>query len=226
MPIFPKKTESRRLLRQYCSASERARIRCERLKRIWRQIAERHSRKVLLQIQPEVLSNLGRWQAYRYRYGPRNETFLKDLGNSPSRYALFRLVTVTHTSGSLHAVLKEKSALETVYEFLKKKMILEEKPARIVAISKALLMIGGFSPGFDSAVSQVIKSHNPYLLICPGVWPFCVYYEALQFLADEQNSWEKKNGPMLDLLSQSEKGNVPIGQIMDRILWGMGKRAS
>ena len=93
-------------------------------------------------------------------------------------------------------------------------MLCDNVPARIVTVSKALLMISGFTPALDSVVLARIKKSNPNMLSCPGVWPFCLYYETLQFVSSEQRAWEDVNGPMSELLP-----GVPIGQLMDRILW-------
>jgi hypothetical protein len=129
------------------------------------------------------------------------------------RESLFRLVDVTYRSGSLRSILRLGSDIEAVYEFLKARM-LRNVPARIVTVSKALLMIGGFSPGFDTNVLAAIRKSNPYILAASGVWPYCLFQEHLEFLASQQTAWEKQNGRMKDL-----RPGVPIGQIMDRILW-------
>lgn len=93
-------------------------------------------------------------------------------------------------------------------------MLQNGTPARIVTVSKALLMISGFTLGFDSVVLQRIKKSNPNMLACSGVWPFCLFLETLQYVASEQSAWEHDNGLMSELLPA-----VPIGQVMDRIIW-------
>lgn len=98
---------------------------------------------------------------------------------------MFKLVDVTNRSGSLRYVVQLEKEMELVYNFLKEHM-LEHAPARIVTVSKALLMVAGFSPGFDTRVLEAIGKANPYILAAPGVWPFCLYKEHLEFMAGQQ----------------------------------------
>ena len=144
-----------------------------------------------------------------------NDGFLQQLSEDQSTVAaLSTIINDYRMTTSMATILQHREAIETIYTFLKSCMLQNGTPARIVTVSKALLMVAGFTLAFDSVILQRIKKSNPNMLACSGVWPFCLFLETLQFVASEQSSWEQDNGQMSDLLPA-----VPIGQVMDRILW-------
>lgn len=137
------------------------------------------------------------------------------------RNAWLRIVEVTEITGKLSSILTEEDSIQRVYNQLERSIFLaKDEPARIVTVSKALLMIAGFTPGLDSNVLRAIHRANPFMLACPGVWPFCLYGETLRYLASEQDEWEKENGSMISL---DKAVGTSIGQIMDKILLESGK---
>lgn len=171
----------------------------------------------LADVQTDVLRTLGRWGAYRNQGGSRNTHFLEALiANDPIGSAFSTVFGATLQTTDLALLLNEhRTAIDQLYHFLRTSMLLDQVPARIVTISKALWVITGFSVGLDSRVLKKIKMAKPYALTCPGVWPFCLYWETLEIIASEQQVWEHQYGrPLSELLP-----GVPIGQVMDRILW-------
>jgi hypothetical protein len=209
MRLFPSRTQCVRNIRGFpeSDASE--------LAEIWQALGQSATEGTLIQLGPKVLHLLRRWQAYRNQPSPRNESFIQELvQDSQTLEALSTLIQSSRTTTSLASILGHRQEIERVYNFLKEHMLQDRTPARIVTVSKALLMLAGFTPALDSVVLDRIKKSNPNLLACPGVWPFCLYYETLQFVSSEQTIWEGANGPISKLLA-----GVPIGQMMDRILW-------
>lgn len=183
------------------------------LEEIWKSLVQQHNTTVLQTVEPKVVRRLSAWQAYRNQRSQRNDHFLSKLaGTKAVTNSLFKLVDATQ-SGSLHSVISFEKEMELLYNFLKQHM-LEHGYARIVTVSKALLMIAGFSLGLDTKILTRLRTVNPNLVAASGVWPFCLYQEHLRFIADQQLAWERLNGRMSDL-----SPGVPIGQIMDRILW-------
>ena len=210
--MFPKKARCRRKIEQF---QEQA----PSLDEIWSLIQKSPNKTdTLKEVESRTVTLLGLWGAYRYRHGPRNERFLTQLfSHKHVANAFFEIVSVTKRTGRLHSILKHEDAINALYDFMKCSIFSAKEPARIVTVSKALLMVAGFSVGLDSSVLEKIKLANPYALACPGVWPFCLYFETLEFLADQQEIWESKYGPMVNLCP-----GVPIGQVMDRVLWESG----
>ena len=77
-----------------------------------------------------------------------------------------------------------------------------------------MLVLLGCTVGFDSKVREAIAIANPNLDVPYGVWTFEHFINVQLYIADEQVKWETSNGLMANLLP-----GVPIGQIMDRILF-------
>jgi len=206
-PLFPDKSVCVSRVNRFARREDRL------LKQIWNPIVQGHNAVALRKAETDVVYNLNRWQAYRNQHGQANVRFLSDLTRSKAvTNSLFKLVDATE-SGRLCSILYHDKELELVYDFLKEHM-LQGAYARIVTVSKALLMIAGFSVGFDTKILDKLRVANPNLVAASGVWPFCLYRGHLQFIADQQSAWERRNGSMQALLP-----DVPIGQIMDRILW-------
>ena len=215
MRLFPSRAQCVRNIRQFPQrdASE--------LAEIWQAFGRLPTQDFLIELEGKVSRLLRRWQAYRNQPSQRNERFLQELVHDTQTWEAFStLVQSSRAATNLTAALEQKDAIETVYDFLKGHMLQNRIPARIVTVTKVLLMVLGFTPAFDSVVLKQIKKANPNVLACPGVWPFCLYYETLQYVSNEQVSWEARNGRMSELLP-----GVPIGQIMDRILWRESKRS-
>lgn len=168
-------------------------------------------------IQEKILKTLRRWQAYRNQIGTKNEKFVEQIfANQEILDSLFRLISISRIDYSLNNILNtHESDIEKIFNWLVHNLFLDDIPARIVTVSKTLLMLSGFSIGIDTVVRRLIHIENNFLLTCSGVWPSCLYIDTLKFIAQEQIAWEQNyNQPMNVLLP-----NVPIGQIMDRILW-------
>ncbi len=211
MNLFPDKTECVRLINKW----EKDFVNdATSLSKIRNQLYQTHSASSIEGVQPDALRLVGKWGGYRYKHGGRNDNVFASLASDTSIVgSLFDVIDVTKTS-SLDSILKRRNSIENIYNFLKDNMLRNGK-ARIVTVSKALLMLAGFAPALDSQVLEKLHQSNPDLLTCSGVWPFCLYFETLQFIAEEQKKWEAKNGPMGSL-----EPAIPIGQVMDRILWG------
>ncbi len=171
----------------------------------------------LLDVEPKVFRLLRRWRAFRGQPGEKNEHFISALiDNAQFINAFFEVFNATTMASSLNQVLEHSQSIEVIYNAIKGTLLIGEAPARIVAVSKSLLMLAGFTVGFDSRVFERMRLANEYLLTCSGVWPFCLYFETLKFFAGELDTWQETNEPMTNLLP-----GVPVGQIMDRILWGL-----
>lgn len=209
MALFPNRIQCLRNIQRF------PRKDAVQLAGIWSKLRDSITPDAISPLQSDVLVLLKRWQAYRNQPSPRNDCFLEELfEDSSTRTAFSEVVQKTSTTTRLLSILERKDAIATVYTFLKDRMLRDHGPARIVTVSKGMLMICGFTPAFDSVVLNRIRQYNRNLLAHPGVWPFSVFQEILEFLAAEQQAWEDRNGPMSDLLP-----GVPIGQLMDRILW-------
>ncbi|MCL4540324.1 MAG: hypothetical protein M1378_12150 [Bacteroidetes bacterium] len=185
------------------------------LSTLWQKLTREQTPDTLSDAQGDLLKLLKRWQAYRNQPSRRNEAVLEDLlKNQGALTALRDLIQATQATSDLTRILEHKTQINAVFDFFKARSLQDDVPARIVTVSKAMLMTCGFTVGLDSKVLGRIRKANPYLLACPGVWPSCLYFETLQYIANEQRMWEEENGPMHDLLE-----GFPIGQIMDMILW-------
>lgn len=168
-------------------------------------------------VQEKILRTLRRWQAYRNQIGQKNENFVEQMfANQEISESLFNLINISRNNYSLNYILNTyEGDIDKIFNWLVHNMFLNDVPARIVTVSKTLLMLSGFSLALDSVVLKLIHNENKFLLCCSGVWPYCLYSETLKFVAQEQIAWEQHyNLSMNQLLP-----NVPIGQIMDRALW-------
>ncbi len=209
MRLFPSRTHCVKNIQSFPETDS------TQLTQIWQAMGDQHLQWRASGVQEHVVGLLRRWQAYRNQPAPRNDGFLEQLSEDQAIVdALSTIINDVRKTTSLSAILQQKEAIETLYTFLKSHMLRDGTPTRIVTVSKALLMISGFTLAFDSVVLQQIKKSNSNMIACSGVWPFCLFLETLQFVACEQSAWEHDNGPMSELLPA-----VPIGQIMDRILW-------
>lgn len=167
-----------------------------------------------------IVRRLGNWHAFRYRHSELNRKFLSVLDIPEVKNAWLRIVEVTEETRKLSSILKEEDSIQRVYDHLERSIFLaKDEPARIVTVSKTLLMIAGFTPGLDSNVLRAIHRANPFMLACPGVWPFCLYDETLRYIASEQDKWEKENGSMIAL---DKAVGTSIGHITDKILFESG----
>ncbi len=185
------------------------------LAQIWQALGNQHVHRQVIEVEQQILVLLNRWQAFRNQRAPRNDGFLQQLSeNQPVVQALSTIIDSTRATTSLATILQQRESIETVYNFLQSNLLQHQIPARIVTVSKAFLMISGFTPAFDSVILERMRRSTPDVLARPGVWPFCVFLETLEFVAREQSVWEQENGRMSELLPA-----VPIGQVMDRILW-------
>ena len=210
--LFPDIAKGRRKIKQFETKDPRS---FKELPLFWNRLVTEQTPEMLKSLEPDIISLLSSWHAYRNQPAPHSNDFLTKLVEDPSkRDNLFSLVNVANTSASLSDILNRRKEMESVYNFLNESMLEHGVPARIVTVSKALLMVAGFSIGFDGIALKILKKANPSLLACPGVWPFDLYHEHLTFVADQQSSWETKNGKMGELIP-----GTPIGQIMDRIIW-------
>jgi len=224
MPLlFPEPTECRRRLGDF---SEKWPENVRLLNEIHRKITDaidqdvQQKRQILSDINRDVLGLLQRWSAFRGG-GRKNENFLPDVVavdggvNVEIIYEIAR--TTNEHEDSLGEILNERQdGIKKVYNCFREKLLLNNPRARIVAISKALLIICGFSVGFDTErVNKAINNSKIEAFAAPGVWPFWMYFGNLKAVAEEQTRWESRyNERMCDLLT-----GTPIGQIMDRILW-------
>jgi hypothetical protein len=187
----------------------------EILVKIWDMLNNNHID--VRSVQENVLRTLRRWQAYRNQQGQKNENFIEQIFNNKTISNSFHnLINVSRNCYSLNNILKtNESDIEKIFIWLVQNLFLNNVPARIVTVSKTLLMLSGFSVALDSVVLKLIHDENKFLLTCSGVWPFCLYLDTLKFISQEQIDWEQKyNQQMIFLLT-----NTPIGQIMDRVLW-------
>jgi hypothetical protein len=227
--LFPNKSKCEVLIKQFESRKKTKRD-CDELAKLWGIMVglREDSSQQFPEVQDRVSKMLGRWNAFRpYSREERKVDFLKPLDEDrETKEALRQIIQRTQETEDLSEVLeKERGSIERLYNFLQHAFLINSKPARIVTVSKALLMLCGFSPGFDSNVLRALKQSNRDLLACPGVWPFCVYFEALKYIADEQKFWEQSEGCPLTAL-RSNYQCVPIGQLIDRILFGRAALSS
>jgi hypothetical protein len=168
-------------------------------------------------VQEKILRTLRRWQAYRNQQGQKNEHFVQQMFNNPEICnSILSLINTSRNNYSLnHILTNNENDIEKIFNWLVQNLFLDNIPARIVTVSKALLMLCGFSIALDSVVLKLIHRENKFLLTCSGVWPFCLYSNTLKFISQEQINWEAHyNQQMSNLIN-----NTPIGQIMDRGLW-------
>ncbi|MDI6802418.1 MAG: hypothetical protein QME58_01055 [Bacteroidota bacterium] len=167
-------------------------------------------------LQSQLTTTLGHWGAFRNQGGIRNERFLIELfANDFLRntfYDLFRLSVSEKTLSNI--LLFHKERISIIYSYFQGSILQNHIPASIMTISKTILMTLGISVGFDSRVLRKINDANALIKFNSGVWPFDFLFEALRYIASEQNKWELINGPMKTL-----EENLPICQIIDRILW-------
>ena len=185
------------------------------LSTLWQKLTKEQTPDTLTDAQGDLLKLLKRWQAYRNQPSRRNEAVLENLLEDQGALTALRdLIHTTQATSDLTRILEHKAQINAVFDFFKAYSLQDGVPARIVTVSKAMLMTCGFTVGLDSKVLERIRQANPYSLTCPGVWPFCLYFETLQYIAYEQRMWEEENGSMNHLLEC-----LPIGQIMDMILW-------
>jgi hypothetical protein len=209
MRLFPSRTQCIKNIQCFPETD------ATRLAQIWTALVNEPLTLQIVEVQDQILALLRRWKAFRNQPAPRNDRFLQELTEDQTVVdALAIIINAARTSTSLAAILENEKAIETTYNFLKYHMLQNGTPTRIVTVSKALLMISGFTLAFDSEVLKRIKKSNSNMLTCSGVWPFCLFLETLQFIATEQSAWEQDNGRMIELIP-----SVPIGQVMDRILW-------
>jgi hypothetical protein len=167
-------------------------------------------------IQTQLLSTLGRWGAFRNQGGARNEGFLNELFNNNflrnKFYDLFRLSISEKKLSNILLFHKEKTFI--IYSYLQDSILQNNALASIMTVSKTMLMTVGTSVGFDSRVLTKINNANTSAKFNSGVWSFNLFFEALRYVALEQNKWELTYGPMKNL-----DDNLPTCQIIDRILW-------
>jgi hypothetical protein len=168
-------------------------------------------------LQNKLSSTLRRWQAFRNQIGQKNEHFISAIFSNPNlSNSLRSIINTSKEHYSLEYILNHSEQdIKIMYDWLVRNLFSTDTPARIVTVSKTLLMLTGFSIALDSVVLKLIKRENKYLPCCSGVWPFCLFLECLQFVASEQIKWERDNKIEMKTLLP----NVPIGQIMDRMLW-------
>ena len=210
MPLFPNIEQCQLAIQQFPEDQAQA------LHGIHQHLIQNRTNQGLIDIEGKVLRLLGGWGAFRGQRARRNEHFLQALvRNEQAVTSLFHVLDLSANNGGLTAILDHHQRIQPLYDSLTSVLLMNEVPARIMTVSKSLLMLTGFTVGFDSRVLLRIRQANPFVLTCPGVWPFCLFLETLRFIASEQDEWERANGPMSGLLQ-----GVPIGQIMDRILWG------
>lgn len=209
MPLFPNRTTALRQIGNFPEEDANS------LAFIWQTLSNRPLQDAICDVQPQVTTLLRHWKAYRNQPSPRNDSFLEELSHHQATLdALSVILNATRDTTNLTSILHHRESIELVYNFLKCHMLQGGIPARIVTVSKALLMVSGFSVGLDSFLRNRIKSSDSNMLTCSGVWPFCLYFETLNFVAREQAAWEHHSGLMSAL-----QPAVPIGQLMDRILW-------
>lgn len=215
MPLFPEKSKCEKKIEKFNKGIKTSKD-SQDLEYVFGQMLRYQNAATLFDVQPIVLNLLGRWGAYRYKPANKaNKHFLEFLASKDSIVTtLFDIVNLVAKANELQEILKSKRHIEQIYNFLRESLLLGEIPARIVTVSKTMLIITGLSPGLDSRVLKAIKLSTPQALACPGVWSFHLYFEHLEFVAKEQIEWEKSCGSMRKLLP-----DIPIGQIMDRILW-------
>ncbi len=185
------------------------------LSELWQALSAQQTPDVFENVQPAFIKLLGRWQGYRNQL-TKNAGILTELAeNNAVLAALTDLICLVQRTSSLSEILERKESIRVLFDFLKYNLLQRHVPARIVTVSKSMLMLSGFSVGFDSKVLQQIKRASPYALAVSGVWPFCLYFDMLEYIASEQQAWETQYARSMQALLP----NVQIGQVMDRILW-------
>lgn len=225
MSLFPEPNECRKRLERF-SNNWPGNVRL--LNEIHSQITNAISQNLqqrghtLIGINENVLRLLQSWSAFR-NSGQRNDNFLPDVVAVDDGVNIGIIYEITRTtnehadsSDSLGKILDERhGGIEKVYNCFREKLLFHNPRARIVTISKALLIICGFAVGFDTKVNKAINNSKIEAFAASGVWPFWMYFENLKAVAEEQTRWERRyDEKMCDLLP-----GTPIGQIMDRILW-------
>lgn len=180
----------------------------------------------LCEISEKFVKRLGDWGAYRNQPDrERNENFLNDVSKFQMfLYSLSKLIDLTSRYKNLLKFQEHELAtsyLEDIYDKLRDHLFKNKKPARIVTLSKAILLLTGIGPAFDSIVLSKINNSNPDLLAVPGVWPFCLYDEIMYYIAEQQDIWEYKNKmKMTDLVKNIQnRCSLTLGQIINIILW-------
>lgn len=167
-------------------------------------------------LQSQLNTTLGHWGAFRNQRGVRNERFLIELlTNNYLKNTFYDLFSLSISEKTLSNILLfHKERISIIYSYFQSSLFQNHIPASIMTISKTILMTLGISVGFDSRVLRKINDANSLIKFNSGVWPFDFLFEALRYIASEQKKWELEYGPMKVL-----EENLPICQIIDRILW-------
>jgi hypothetical protein len=209
MPLFPNIEQCQLAIHNF--PQDQAQI----LNGVFHDLVQNGNNQALLDVETRVVRLLKRWNAHRGQRAPLNVNFVQSLiQNDQAVASLFEIVNVTSNTTSLNLILGHEQSIRLLYDSLKALLLSNDVPARIMTVSKCLLMLTGFTVGLDTRVRKKIQQAYPYALTCSGVWPFYLYLETLKLIAIQQDEWQQHNGSMSNLLP-----GVPIGQIMDRILW-------
>lgn len=179
-------------------------------------LRDNQSTKGLISVQQSVVATLGRWQAVRGRKGVHiNRRFIEDFAENSNNVKLFfEIFNIVRNSSDLSEILQHRESLKQLYDEINTILLCDNVSPYIVTTSKTLLILLGLNVGVDKRVRNALKSKFPQFAI-HGVWEFDLFYELLKYLSQEARDWrERYNMPITGLIP-----GVPVGQIMDRILF-------